>query len=148
LLAKLTANVKLPDNSPMTIMNANPDYVRWMSINMWIGVGLGAALLVFGIGLLFLQNWARIGSIAVAVIAMVFVTILAIVGWPFVKQMMDLQTQGKHISPGMIQGIAMLILIAGLIFRLAYPVLLLIFMTRSKAIEACQPEAEQPASPA
>jgi hypothetical protein len=142
LITKLMSNVKLPANSPVAAMKSDPSYVAWTNFNMWVGVVLGLALLAFGIGLLLLQNWARIGSIVYAAISIVYVPIGSLVMFPVTKRMME-QTPG--VPQGMMAGFAILGLVLGLIFGLAYPVLLLIFMTRTNVIEACQPE--QPAAP-
>jgi hypothetical protein len=93
--------------------------------------------LAFGVGLLLLKNWARIGSIVYAIIAIVYVPIGSLVMWPFTKRMME-QTPGA--PPGMMAGFALIGLVLGIIFGLAYPVVLIFFMTRSNVIEACQPE--------
>lgn len=137
-----------PTSRALEVVKADPDFVKWTDFNTMTGAVFGAALLAFGIGLLLLQNWARLGSVIYAIIAIVYVPITSMVGWPYMKQMIEhqmMQAQKQAVSPGMIQGIAMIGLIIGLIFGLAYPVLLLIFMTRSKAIEACQSQPEQPA---
>jgi hypothetical protein len=141
LITKLMANIKLPANSPMTAMRADPDYIKWMNFNMGMGLVMGTALLAFGIGLLLLKNWARLGSIIYAIIAIVHVPIAAFVQMPFTKRMME-QTPG--VPPGMMSGFATIGLVFGIIFGLAYPVLLLFFMTRSNVIEACQPEQASP----
>jgi hypothetical protein len=44
----------------------------------------------------------------------------------------------------MVEGIAMVSMVVGLVLSLIYPILLLIFMTRQNVIEACQPEAVPP----
>jgi|HubBroStandDraft_1064217.scaffolds.fasta_scaffold113012_2 hypothetical protein len=143
LIAKLMSNVKLPANSPVAAMRADPGYVAWTNFNLGMGMVLGVALLAFGIGLLLLKNWARLGSIIYAVIAIVYVPIGSLVSWPFTKRMMEL-TPGA--PAGMMAGFAMIGLVIGIIIGLAYPVLLLFFMTRTNVIEACQPE--EPTAPA
>jgi hypothetical protein len=142
LLAKVMASVKMPANSPVAAMKADPAYMAWINFNMAVGVVLGLALLTFGIGLLLMKNWARIGSIIYAVVAIVFVLFGSVVSWPFTKRMME-QTPG--VPPGMMAKFAIIGLVFGIIFGMAYPVLLLFFMTRPNVIEACQPE--QPAIP-
>jgi hypothetical protein len=46
---------------------------------------------------------------------------------------------------GMVVGLTTLMFVLGVMFSLAYPALLLFFMTRSNVIEACQPQP--PAAP-
>jgi hypothetical protein len=137
LLAKAMSNLKLPANSPVAAMKSDPAYIAWTNFNLVVGVVLGLSLLTFGIGLLLLKNWARIGSIIYAVIAIVFVLFGSVVSWPFTKRMME-QTPG--VPQGMMAGFAMMGLVLGIIIGLAYPSLLLFFMTRQNVIEACQPE--------
>jgi hypothetical protein len=141
LFAKLMANVKLPANSRVAAMKADPAYIAWTNFNLGAGLVFGVALLAFGIGLLLLKNWARIGSIVYAVISIVYVVLVSMISFPLTKRMME-QTPG--VPQGMMAGFATIGLVIGIIIGLAYPVLLLFFMTRSNVIEACQPEEPQP----
>jgi hypothetical protein len=75
LVSKLMSSIKLPANSPVVAMKSDPAYVAWTNFNMGFSVVLGLALLSFGIGLLLSKNWARLGSIIYAVIAIVYVPI-------------------------------------------------------------------------
>jgi len=146
LAAKVVSNLKLPGNAGLAALKSDPDYIAWTNISLALGVVLGLALLAFGIGLLLLKNWARVGSIVYAVIDIVLVPIGAVVGWRFMGRM-ALQTPGA--PAGLVQGFAVIGLAVGIIIGLAYPVLLLFFMTRPNVIEACQPEQpEQPVAPA
>jgi hypothetical protein len=142
LVAMVVSNLKLPVNSGMAALKSDPAYVALTRFSMWTGVILGLALLAFGIGLLLLKNWARIGSIVYAVIDIILVLFVSVLIWPFTKRMME---QMPSPAPGFMAGFAMIGLVVGIIFGLAYPVLLLFFMTRSDVIEACQPE--QPEAP-
>jgi hypothetical protein len=143
LLSMAMSKLKLPGNSGMAAMTADPTFTALTKFSVWTGAILGLALLAFGIGLLLLQNWARLGSIVYAVIDIVLVLVVSMVMWPFTKRMME---QMPGAPPGMMAGFAMIGLVIGILFGLAYPVLLLFFMTRSNVIEACQ--RQQPAAPA
>jgi hypothetical protein len=144
LVSAAIARLKLsPGHSGLAALQSDPAFVALQKLNMWAGAVLGLALLAFGIGLLLLQNWARLGSIVYAVIDIVLVLVMSMVMWPLTKRMME---QMPGVPPGMMAAFATVGLVFGLIFGLAYPVLLLFFMTRSNVIEAC--ERPQPATPA
>jgi hypothetical protein len=103
-------------------------------------------LLAAGIGLLLAQNWARILSIAYSIIDMIYVVAGVVVGYPLMHTMI---AQMPGVPPGLkglIAAMALPALVIVTVFHLAYPVLLLIFMTRPKVIAAFEPEA--PAAPA
>jgi hypothetical protein len=142
LFSLAMSKVKVPGNSGISAMTSDPAFVALTKFNLWAGVIFGLALLAFGIGLLLSQNWARLGSIVYAIIEIVVVLVVSIVTWPITKRMME---HLPNVSPGMGAGFAMIGLVIGIIFGLAYPVLLLFFMTRPNVIEACQPE--QPEAP-
>src|SRR5580700_10018310 len=93
LIAKLMSTIKLPGNSPLAAMKSDPTYIAWTNFNMVLSMALGLGLLAFGVGLLLLKNWARIGSIVYAVIAIIYVPLGSLVMWPFTKRMME-QTPG------------------------------------------------------
>jgi hypothetical protein len=143
LFSLAMSKIKMPGNSAVSAMTSDPAFVALTKFNLWVGVVLGLALLAFGIGLLLLQNWARLGSIVYSIIDIVLVVVVSMVTWPFTKRMME---QMPNVSPGMVAGFAMIGMALGIILGLAYPVLLLFFMTRPNVIEACQPE--QPVAPA
>jgi hypothetical protein len=143
LLSLAMSKIKLPGNAGIVAMTADPTFAALTKFSMWAGATLGLALVAFGIGLLLLQNWARIGSIIYSVIDIVLVVVVGMVMWPFTKRMME---QMPNVPPGMMAGFAAVGLVVGVLFGLAYPVLLLFFMTRSNVIEACQ--RQQPAAPA
>jgi hypothetical protein len=135
LFALAMSKLKLPGHSGFVAVAADPTYAALMKFNIWAHAVLGLALMAFGIGLLLLQNWARLGSIVYSVIDIVLVVVLSMVMWPLAKRMME---QMPGLPPGMMAGFAALGLLLEILFELAYPVLLLYFMTRSNVIEACQ----------
>jgi NADH:ubiquinone oxidoreductase subunit 3 (subunit A) len=147
LVAAAMARLKLSSHSSMAALQSDPTIAALSKFNMWASVVLGLALLAFGIGLLLLQNWARIGSIVYAVIAIVFVLVGSVAGWPFMKRLVQqVAMQAPGAPLGLLEGVGMLLFVLVIMFGLAYPVLLLFFMTRSNVIEACRPQ--QPAAPA
>jgi hypothetical protein len=143
LVAAALAHLKPAGTSGMATLQSDPTFIALTKFTTWTGVVFGLALLAFGIGLLLLQNWARLGSIIYAVVDIVFVLVSTIVMWPITSRMIQ---QMPNVPQGMVQGFAMIGLVVGLIFGLAYPVLLLFFMTRTNVIEAC--EQQQPTAAA
>jgi hypothetical protein len=128
--------------NPMAAFQSDPTFAALTKYRLEAGAALGVALLALGIGLLLLKNWARLGSIIYAFIDIVVVLVFIMVSWPITMRLMQ---QMPNVPPGMAQGFAMIGLVLQLIFGLAYPALLLFFMTRTNVIEACQPEhAAQP----
>jgi hypothetical protein len=143
LVAAALAHLKLGGHSSMAALQSDPTYIALTKLATWTGVIFGVALLAFGIGLLLLQNWARLGSIVYAVVDIVFVLITSMLMWPITKRMLE---QMPNVPPGMMAGFAMIGMVIGIFLGLIYPVLLLFFMTRTNVIEAC--ERQQPAAPA
>jgi len=130
--------IKLPGQESLAALMSDPSYVAWTNFGMAVGVVSGLALLAFGAGLLLCKNWARLGSIVYAVFKCAYVVVAIMVAWRFVVPVMTQQMRGV---PQGIVAVAMTIGFGfGLLFGLAYPVLLLIFMTRRNVMEACQPE--------
>jgi hypothetical protein len=139
LLAAVVAHLKLPGNPGVSALQSDAAYTALTKFNMGVGVAFGLALLAFGIGLLLLQNWARIGSIVYAVVAIIYVLIGSVVGWPITKRLVEqAAVKVPGAPPGVLEGMAMLVFVLAIIFGLAYPVLLLFFMTRAKVIQACR----------
>ena len=132
---------RLSAHSPvMAQMNSNPAYVAWMKIATPMGIIVDFALLAAGIGLLMLQNWARILSICYGVYGIV----ITLVGTVFAYQMISSVTGQSPNGPPMVGAFATIGMVFGLLFGLAYPVLLIIFMTRPKVVAACGPEQTLP----
>jgi hypothetical protein len=127
--------------NPMLALQSDPSYAALTKYRLEVGAVLGVALLVLGIGLLLLKNWARLGSIIFALIDIVVVLVIIMISWPITMRLMQ---QMPNVPPGMAQGFAMIGLALQLVFGLAYPALLLFFMTRTNVIEACQQEQEPP----
>jgi len=94
------------------------------------------ALLAAGIGLLLLKNWARLGSIAYAIYKMIFVVANLIVLYTALGAMLQKALQN---APAVVVGIAAVSSAVGVVISLAYPGLLIFFMTRPKIVSAFQP---------
>jgi hypothetical protein len=141
LMNLITARLKLPTTPGMEAVKSDPTFAALTKFGMCAGVVLGLALLAFGIGLLLLKNWARLGSIIYGVITIVYTPVVSLLMWPYTKRMME---QTPNMPPGMAAGMAMLVLGLSLLFGMAYPALLIYYMTRTNVIEACQPEQTPP----
>jgi hypothetical protein len=139
--AAFMSHVKMPGNANIPSINNDPTFIAWSKFAFPLGAALGLALIAFGIGLLLLKNWARLGSIVYSVIDIVLVVAGTMIMWPVTQRMMEHVPNVPH---GMVEGIASISLVFQLIFGLAYPSLLLFFMTRDNVIDACQSELLPP----
>ena len=145
LLVAILAHLKFSGQSGVSALQSDPTYAAMTNFTVWADVVFGLAFVAFGIGLLLLQNWARLGSILVAVARIVFVVVSSLLGWNFMKVAVQQTAAQAHGAPlGLIQGLAIVGFVVQLVLRLVYPALLLFFMTRAKVIEACQ--RQQPAA--
>lgn len=118
------------------LIKQSPVLAAWTKFTLPLGFISMIVLLIAGIGLLMMKNWGRILSIIYAVYALVFGLIGMVITFLFMLMPMiekAQQTSGPE-SIGMVAGaIGGMV---GSVIALAYPVLLLIFMTRPKLIEA------------
>jgi hypothetical protein len=123
-------------NPVLKEMYDNPVYIAWMKISTPLGGIAALVLLAAGTGLLLLQNWARIVSIGYGVYAIVGGIVGGIV-------MLDVFTSIMGHNAGGGSGIMVLFTLLGsmigMVIGLAYPILLIIFMTRPKVITAFGP---------
>ncbi len=120
-------------NAPeMAILFENPVYVEWLRISAIVGVGFAIALVTLGIGLLTMKPWARAGTIIYAICALVFAIAGQVVSFTTILPTMMEQASraGGPEAAGAIGGAF------GGILPLAYPILLLIFMTRPQTVAA------------
>jgi hypothetical protein len=114
-------------------MNKNPNYILWQHISTPVEGLASIALLAAGIGLLLLKNWARITSVAYGIYKIVFnfvniAVLYLVLGGMIGKALKNLPS---IVMPIAACGALFLILIA-----LAYPVLLIFFLTRPKNVAA------------
>ena len=101
---------------------SDPRYIAWQGIETPLSGVANVVLLAAGIGLLLLQSWARI----VSIIDGIYLILAGIVGCIII------------LSGGMsliIKAASVMVSVIGL----AYPILLIIFMTRPKVIAALKP---------
>ncbi len=143
LMSRLMLHAKLPGNPLLKSMQSDPAYASWTNAVTVFGLVFALILVAAGIGLLLAQNWARILSIVYAIIDIVYVLVGAVVNYHFMQAMTG---QMPGVSSGMMAVFTAVGSVFGVIFGLAYPVLLLIFMTRPKIVAFFEPE--QPAAPA
>jgi hypothetical protein len=134
LLAGVAMRLNIPGNSALATLRSDPVYRAWSHFSMVIGVVFGIVLIASGIGLLLLQKWARIVAIVYSVLEMIVVLASAVFSQRLMTQAMTSQIQGA--SAGVIAVVAQVSFALGILLGLAYPVLLLIFMTRPKIVEA------------
>jgi len=135
-LFNLAAN---SNNSVFKLMHAGPSYVAWLKICIPLGLLSCAALLAAGIGLLRLEHWARLLSVAYAVYAIVFV--LAGMGvnlfW-MIQPMFKQAPRRAELAAAIAIGGPLSGTVGGL-FWVLYPILLLVFMLRPKVVAAFGP---------
>ncbi|HUD48040.1 MAG TPA: hypothetical protein VMR33_14505 [Candidatus Baltobacteraceae bacterium] len=131
LLAGLGTLLKHSGNPALNALG--PD-TAWTHFRFAISVFFGIVLTVSGIGLLLLQNWARVLAILYSVLQILFVMADAVFSQRLMMQAITSQVHG--VPPAVVELIGNLIFAIGIVIGLAYPVLLLIFMTRPKIIDA------------
>jgi hypothetical protein len=130
-------------NPVVRIMHENRAYMTWMLLTIPLGLVSSGALLAAGIGLLLLKPWARILSIGYAIYAILSGLIGTILNAVFLLPPL-LEEASRKQGPeaaGAIGG-AVGGTVGGCV-GLIYPILLLIFMTRPKLIEAFRPPGAQ-----
>lgn len=142
--AAMFASSATSDNSVIKIMRENPGYMLWNKI--WIPLGLLtiAMLLTAGIGLLRLKPWARLLSVGYGIWAIVSSLAGLVVNYFFlVRPMVEEASRKAGAEAAGAIGGAVGAMFGGCI-GMVYPILLLIFMTRSKVIQAFRPSSGAP----
>ena len=137
MLSKIIGHANVSGNALVKTMQSAPAYAAWNRFSACITGVFGLVLLTAGIGLLLTQNWARILSIVYAVTAAIFIMAGSVVSYPFVQATL---AHFPAVPAGMIGALTLMAVVFGTLLGLAYPVLLLIFMTRPKIIAAFGPE--------
>ncbi len=116
-------------------LRTHPAYRTWVAVSLPIGFAAAVFLIVAGAGLLYMRPWARVGSIVYGIYGIVMG--LANMGWNAAILLPIAAEAASRRGP---EGAAALggaigTVLGGLI-GLAYPVLLLVFMTRPRIVEA------------
>jgi hypothetical protein len=131
--AFLSQASNMPGNSIMTRLNSDPMYAGWMKIATPIGGVVSVILLAAGIGLLMMKNWARIASIGYGIYGIIGA---GIGGMIMFKVFLPLLGQNSGGPQGIVVIITIVASIIGVVIGAAYPILLIIFMTRPKIVAA------------
>jgi hypothetical protein len=118
----LMSKTNMAENPIMKQMNATPQSAAWEKISTPLGGIAAVVLLVAGIGLLMLRNWARIVSIAHGIYSILACIVGCIV---------TLSGGGS----GIMKTAAAMVSLVGLV----YPVLLIIFMMKASVVAAFKP---------
>ena len=128
-------------NPVLKLMHDNPSYSAWVKITIPLGFIAGAILIAAGIGLLRLAEWARRLSIGYAVYAILMATAVSVTNYIFILRpaFADGQNAGAVAA-----GIGA---VFGGVFGLAYPIVLIVFMTRANIVSAFRPPAAPPNLP-
>ncbi|MGO9246559.1 MAG: hypothetical protein ACLPT4_11725 [Verrucomicrobiia bacterium] len=129
-----------PNNPILKSMYENPAYAIWFKVEIPLGILSSAASLASGIGLLYLKSWARTLSMAYAIYAILLGILGTAVNFMLYRPIVE-KLQGPA-AAGAIGG-----MIGGSIggcLSLAYPVLLLIFMSRPTVTAAFHPPPPPP----
>jgi hypothetical protein len=119
-------------NSMMALMDAihkSPTYMVWRDISVPLEGVASLALLAAGIGLLRLKNWARLASVVYAIYTIIFVFAnLLVLGMVLGETL----RQTLQNLPGVLLVVVAGAMLVGVVLSLAYPALLIYFMTRPK----------------
>lgn len=137
------------------MLRQSPILVKWTMFTMPLSFLSAIVLLTAGIGLLAVKNWARILSIVYAIYTIILGAIGMVLTVMFLLMPMLERAQQQDSGPQMGAAIGGIIggVIGGLI-GMAYPVILLIFMTRRTFVDQLraadllrqQPQVYPPAS--
>jgi hypothetical protein len=137
----------MSNNPVVSILRDNPTYAAWMKITIPLGILSCVLLLIAGIGLLALKEWARKLSIGYAIYAILFGILGVALNFAFLTRPMleqASQKQGPEAAGAMGGAIGGSL---GGCFGLIYPILLLIFMTRPNVKAAFRPASVPPSFP-
>jgi hypothetical protein len=117
-------------------ISTDPAYLIWRRITVPMDAAAGLALAAAGIGLLLLRNWSRLLSISCAIYKILFAfldcAVLFVVLHRVLANALQAGTGGEY---AFVAAAALL----GAVLTLVYPVLLIYFLTRPKAVQAFQP---------
>jgi hypothetical protein len=125
----------------MDALNHNAAYVIWNKTMVPLNAAASLLLVAAGVGLLLLKNWARLASIGFGIYKIAFVMLNMAVLCLALRDILAKSMQGAGTVVIAMLGLAGFV---GAILTLAYPVLLIYFLTRPKAVQAFQPAPTAP----
>ena len=125
----------------LATLNHNLGYILWNQIAIPLNAAASLLQVAAGIGLLLLKNWARLASIGCGVYKILFVMFNIAVLWLALGANLATAMQGAGAILVVFLGLAGFV---GTVLTLVYPVLLIYFLTRPKAVQAFQPAPSLP----
>jgi hypothetical protein len=141
---QLLSGKSMGNNPVVKLMLENPTYVQWIKATIPINLITGIALVMAGIGLLRLKPWARNLSIYYAIFAILFCLATVWVNYNFLfRPLMEEAQRSKGPEAAAAIGGAIGGTLGGVV-GMAYPIFLLVFMTRPKVVAAFQPTTPPP----
>lgn len=130
-------------NPVLRTMTENPTYMAWLRMSVPISSVCLVALLISGIGLLRLQNWARLLAIVYAIVAIIigiigiFVNVTCLV-MPMLQRANQSGPELAAAIGGAIGGTI------GGVVGMIYPVVLIVFLVRKNIVAAFRPVQPPP----
>jgi hypothetical protein len=131
-LLSLVLHPKARSNPLFASITSDPGFQAWTHFSVVVEVVFAIILIASGIGLLLMQNWARVLAIVYSVLEIIMVIAGPIVNHRMFSNAMNAPLHG--VPPGLFAALIIFGLVVGLVLALAYPILLLVFMTRPKII--------------
>jgi len=127
------------DNPALKMIQDQPVYMAWTKISIPLSLVMMAMLLTSGIGLLRMKPWARKLSIGYGIVAIIAGLCSMILTFLYIVQPVLQEAAGKQgTEAAQLRGQA-LGTVLGSCGSLIFPILLLIFMTRPKLVQAYSP---------
>ena len=122
-------------------ISTDATFLVWRRITVPLDAAASLTLVAAGIGLLLLKNWSRLVSIGYAIYRVIFALLDVAVLMAVLHRVL---AEALQASPGAPIALVVGAAAVGTVLTLVYPVLLICFLTRPRAVLAFQPE---PASP-
>ena len=110
-------------------LGASDGYKVWVVVTCGVGFLATVWLLALGIGLLNQKGWARAGAVAYGYLMVVFRLLDVVI--TVVCLATGALSPKSEMLPGMIGGLV------GSFIHMVYPILLIVFMTRPRAVASC-----------
>jgi len=118
----------------------DPNYMHWLAVSSSISGVASLFLIAAGAGLLVCQNWARIVSIGWAIFDILFILGTMPLTIKYTSMALRMTNAGAQAAQ-LQESLVIFSTVFGMAFSLAYPIVLLVFMTRRKLAEACKPRS-------